>query len=338
MQLETNFNIAPYYDDHDPKKNYYKVLFKPGLSVQNRELHQIQDLAQDQVERFADNIFKSGTIVEGCNFSFNNSYPYVKLTDNTVDGVTVIPNDLVSYYIKSSNTNLTAYITDGEDGFESTPPNLKTVYVKYINSGDTGESSAFSPGETLTVYSTDNRIFSANVIAGSTGFSNSDNLIFVPAFLANVSTGTVANGDYIVNPLTGANVQVVLADYSSYASLNKVLIKIKPRAADLANASVNSVAWTINQFDNLTNPSNTVAVYVEKILGTGAQGEIITNGIGKVTEIVITNGGADYIEVPHATIQSANNLTGINGLTLEAKNYHSQVKVAANGDSVGYGY
>ena len=29
-------NVAPYYDDFDPKKNFYKVLFRPGYSIQTR--------------------------------------------------------------------------------------------------------------------------------------------------------------------------------------------------------------------------------------------------------------------------------------------------------------
>ena len=28
-----NYNVAPYYDDFDKAKNFYKVLFKPGLPL-----------------------------------------------------------------------------------------------------------------------------------------------------------------------------------------------------------------------------------------------------------------------------------------------------------------
>jgi hypothetical protein len=38
MPQETNLNVSPYFDDFDPTKNYYKVLFKPGYPVQAREL------------------------------------------------------------------------------------------------------------------------------------------------------------------------------------------------------------------------------------------------------------------------------------------------------------
>ena len=34
----SNFNTTPYYDDFNEKKNFHRVLFKPGLAVQAREL------------------------------------------------------------------------------------------------------------------------------------------------------------------------------------------------------------------------------------------------------------------------------------------------------------
>ena len=32
--IETNFNTSPWYDDYDPQKGFYRVLYKPGLAVQ----------------------------------------------------------------------------------------------------------------------------------------------------------------------------------------------------------------------------------------------------------------------------------------------------------------
>jgi hypothetical protein len=33
MSEKTNLNVNPYYDDFDREKNFYKVLFKPGLRI-----------------------------------------------------------------------------------------------------------------------------------------------------------------------------------------------------------------------------------------------------------------------------------------------------------------
>ena len=37
-----NYNVAPYYDDFDETKNFHRILFRPGFSVQARELTQLQ--------------------------------------------------------------------------------------------------------------------------------------------------------------------------------------------------------------------------------------------------------------------------------------------------------
>jgi hypothetical protein len=57
MALNTDFNAAPYYDDFDEQKNYHRVLFRPSVPIQARELTQLQSILQNQVERFGDNIY-----------------------------------------------------------------------------------------------------------------------------------------------------------------------------------------------------------------------------------------------------------------------------------------
>jgi len=52
MPQETNLNVTPYFDDFDDKKNFYKVLFKPGYPIQSRELTTLQSILQNQVEKF----------------------------------------------------------------------------------------------------------------------------------------------------------------------------------------------------------------------------------------------------------------------------------------------
>ena len=42
MSQQTNLNVAPYFDDFDANNDYHKVLFKPGVPVQARELTTLQ--------------------------------------------------------------------------------------------------------------------------------------------------------------------------------------------------------------------------------------------------------------------------------------------------------
>ena len=46
MPIKTNLESPPYFDDYDGNNDYYKVLFKPGVPVQVRELNQLQTMLQ----------------------------------------------------------------------------------------------------------------------------------------------------------------------------------------------------------------------------------------------------------------------------------------------------
>ena len=81
MAQKTNLNISPYYDDFDPKNNFYKVLFKPGFPVQARELTTAQSLLQNQVQSFGENIFKEGSVVIPGAIEFDNQFSAVKINE-----------------------------------------------------------------------------------------------------------------------------------------------------------------------------------------------------------------------------------------------------------------
>ena len=63
MPQNTNLNSSPYFDDFNELKNYQRVLFKPGLPVQSRELTTLQSILQNQVEKFGKHFFKEGSVV-----------------------------------------------------------------------------------------------------------------------------------------------------------------------------------------------------------------------------------------------------------------------------------
>ena len=69
--LTTDFNVYPYYDDYDDNKEFYRILYKPGYAVQARELTQSQTILQDQITKFADNIFKQNSPVTGGQITTN---------------------------------------------------------------------------------------------------------------------------------------------------------------------------------------------------------------------------------------------------------------------------
>jgi hypothetical protein len=79
---------TPYFDDYDENKNFHRVLFKPSVAVQARELTQLQTILQNQIERFGDNIYKTGTIIKGCSLTTDDQYYYIKLFDLQPSGDT----------------------------------------------------------------------------------------------------------------------------------------------------------------------------------------------------------------------------------------------------------
>lgn len=340
MALETDLNVSPYFDDYDAKKDYYKILFRPGVAVQARELNQLQTMLQKQVERFGDNIFKRGTIVDGCNFQFYSSYPYIKINDTQKDGLTAAPALYQGYFVKSVNTDIgvVGYIINFEDGFESTAPDLKTLYLNYVNAGKDGNTHEFSLGEVVTVYDPSYPIFGVAANNGGISFSNNDTLVFASALVVNVSSGSFTNTEYIYQPITGANVQIIGIDTTTLATSNQVILRIRPRTDDLANGSANSSLWTVANAESIRNDGNTVTATVEGIIGAGAAGIITTDSVGKIVDVVVTSKGNGYTTLPHVTVKSSNNSTGITNLVLDPRNYFANLQISSLAGSVGNGY
>lgn len=142
---------APYFDDYDERKNFAKILFKPGYAVQTRELNQLQTILQKQVQRFGDNILKSGSIVSGGAIKAHKDVPYVKINDVYSNGQQVKVVDLVNKYLVNS-AGLKALVVTVIGGQQATAPDLNTLYVRYLNSGNDNNTTSFAPGQTLSIY------------------------------------------------------------------------------------------------------------------------------------------------------------------------------------------
>ena len=155
MPQKTNLNVAPYYDDFDTDKNFYKVLFRPGYSVQARELTQLQSLLQNQIEQFGKYAFKQGELVIPGEIGFNNKLNFVKLSS-----VSEIPTNqngqivykkydvtqLVNRQVKGLTSGVIATIVQAGIATET---ESDVLYVNYTNSGDAGNEDTFRQGETL---------------------------------------------------------------------------------------------------------------------------------------------------------------------------------------------
>lgn len=147
MAIDTNLNQDPYFDDYNINKDFHRVLFKPAVAVQAREMNQLQAILQNQIEQFGDNILQSGTIIKGCNFTYLNRLPFVKILDLDTSSQNVAMSNYVGLRAVGLSTGVEAYVVAVKTGLQSQSPNLNTLYLRYINSS--GANKTFSSTENI---------------------------------------------------------------------------------------------------------------------------------------------------------------------------------------------
>ena len=213
MPQETNLNVAPYFDDFDPNKNYYKVLFKPGYPVQARELTTLQSILQNQVEQFGNHVFKEGAKVIPGQTTFNSQYFAVEL-ENSFAGITLssYASFLVGQTIRGEQSGVRARVEKVLLQSESDKNNT-TLYVSYISSNVNNASQAFNSGENLlteggirtsNVIFIENETFATTISDSSTStgssFSVEDGVYFLRGTFVNVETQSIILDQYTNTP------------------------------------------------------------------------------------------------------------------------------------------
>lgn len=208
--LDTNLNVSPYFDDYDPTKQYYKVLFKPGTAVQVRELNQLQSILQNQITSFGQNIFKEGSVIKGCTFTFDNNYNYVKLIDTYANTSALNISDINGFNVVNSR-GLTALVVNTYAGAVSTNPDLNTIYVKYLNSAtysNGATQTVFDPSEQLSIYASGNTYQGNVVVANSSynptgtgyAFTTTEGIVFKKGYFIYVDPQTIIVDKYSNQP------------------------------------------------------------------------------------------------------------------------------------------
>ena len=157
MPQKTNLNVDPYYDNFDQGKNFYKVLFRPGYSIQARELTQLQSVLQNQIEQFGKYAFKQGELVIPGEVGLNTKLHFVKLSSVSEipvnqDGQVVYKKydvrELKNQKLRGLTSGVIATVVDADVATETASD---IVFVNYTNSGDAGNEETFRQGETLEV-------------------------------------------------------------------------------------------------------------------------------------------------------------------------------------------
>ena len=102
--MTTLFNYDPYYDDFDEDKNFMRVLFRPGYSVQARELTQLQTILANQIEKFGNHIFKSGSPIIGGKISLDRKANYIIL-ESQYNNEDIVVSNFLGKTIQSYNSS-----------------------------------------------------------------------------------------------------------------------------------------------------------------------------------------------------------------------------------------
>ena len=197
--LNTNPNSAYTLDDFDETKNYHRVLFKPGVAVQARELTQMQTAIQRQIDYHGQYSFTDGSRVVGGKVSLNTEYDFIKVEDQFTTGGTAFTTsayigDYKDSIIEGATSGVKAKVlqvinsagTDANDPtktgiLESNSGDAITLYVQYIsgdadsNAGTGGIYKTFLAGEVIKLLASDgSEIATKKTRVG--GFGNGDTL------------------------------------------------------------------------------------------------------------------------------------------------------------------
>ena len=195
MAQNTNLNVTPYYDDFDKDKNFYRVLFRPGFPIQARELSTMQSILQNQVESVGTHLFKDGAMVIPGQVGYDLNVQAVLLQESFLGSdVETYRSQITGTIIEGLTTGVKAKVLYSISASESEKGYI-TLYVKYIDSGDTTSATSLKTFQINEQLITDKEItFGSTLIEIGTPFGQ---LLPVNA-IAQGSTAYISDGVYYI--------------------------------------------------------------------------------------------------------------------------------------------
>jgi len=138
MAIDTS--VSPYFDDYTEDKNFHKVLFKPGVAIQSRELNQTQTIFQNQIKRIGDYLYTDGQKVTGAKPSVNLDARTVRILNKDTTNSTIDITLFKDKYVTSKNTDVVGLV---EFVFEQNDPTIGdlpsiVISLKRFNEANNG--------------------------------------------------------------------------------------------------------------------------------------------------------------------------------------------------------
>ncbi len=249
MPQNTNLNSSPYFDDFNELKNYQRVLFKPGLPVQSRELTTLQSILQNQVEKFGKHFFKEGSVVIPGQIAYDPEYTCVQIDDSHLGiPVSLYLENLIGKKIKGETSGVTAKVEKYIDNRTSIK-GAYTLYIKYQSSSDTDFSrKSFADGENLLLEEDMN--YSLSSIRSGASFATT----VISSSVATGSAAKIANGVFFIRGffVTVDDSTVILDQYTNTPSY-RIGLLIKEELVT-ASASDEDLYDNARGFSNFAAP------------------------------------------------------------------------------------
>ena len=239
-------------DDFDETKNFHRILFRPGYSVQARELTQLQTALQAQIDRHGQYSFNDGSRVVNGKVTLNVEYDFVKIESSFTHSSAGALNadnyltEFVGTTITGATGGVTAVVQEVIAAGSGDPA---TLYVKYTSSGTNNATSVFAAGEELSSSASPTKYA---MVGGGSNIDGSNTASSISTPTGQGSSVNIEEGAYFIS---GAFVYVPAGSLilDKYTNTPNYIIGLK-----VTQDIVDSVADT-TLLDNAAGTPNTAA-------------------------------------------------------------------------------
>ncbi len=186
--MAKEFNTNPYYDDFNESKQFYRILYKPGLAVQARELTQQQSIIQNQIKRFGNHIFQDGSKITGGQIFYNNKVKFLAV-ENTYGGNPIVLEEFLGKTIIGGTSGAKARVVHVNKA-ELSDPNI--LILEMISGDSLSTSSSFVASEIVsTVDGLSATVQATNFFGNSSIFSINEGVFYVDGFFVYTPSQTI---------------------------------------------------------------------------------------------------------------------------------------------------
>jgi len=240
----TLYQTSPYFDDFQSSsvedKGYLKILFKPGTSVQARELNQVQTMIQSQIDKFGLHTFENGSRVLDGEVTISPEASFIDVTftddDLTTNGTSEdsisVQNRVNQLKKIDVDGGLTANVISNEPLVETVSETTYRLFVKYTKSTDS--ENVFSQGqfiraknaisdETVTVVAIDTVIGNIKNVGAGSKIHVNKGVYFINGYFVNIEETDVVIEKPRNTRLTGVVAFKVEEQITNYTSDNTLL-------------------------------------------------------------------------------------------------------------------